>query len=60
MTFELFDEGTIQFSYSEFGGRDDYGKFYGVVLESLENTTDLNTCDFRYITYDARESLNRI
>ncbi len=58
--FELFDAGTILFEFSEFDGRDDYGRFYGIDLVSIENDSELATCDFRFITYDSRTTLDRI
>lgn len=60
LAFELFSGGTIEYVVSEFIGRDDYGRFYGIDLESDENTSELQPCDFRYITYDSRETLNSI
>lgn len=58
--FELFDGGRILFEYNEFDGRDDYGRFYGIDLISTANSSDLTSCDFRFITYDLRTTLNRI
>lgn len=60
LEFELFDEGKIIFSYSEFDGRDDYGRFYGIDLVNIENLSELASCDFRYVTYDLGTTLQRI
>ena len=60
LTFELFDEGEMVFGYSEFDGKDDYGRFYGIDLVSIENNSELATCDYRYVTYDLGTTLNRI
>jgi len=60
IVFDLFDEGSIEFDFSEFSGRDDYGRYYGIHLEIEYNSTNLLSCDYRYISYGSRESFNRI
>ena len=59
LVFGLFDGGEIIYSISEFEGRDNYGRFVGIDLDVLKNTTDQQSCNFRYISYDSRETLNR-
>jgi len=56
---DLFDGRSIVFGFREFSGRDDYGRYYGIQLENANNSTDITSCDFRYITYDFGESIIR-
>lgn len=51
VALNLPDLGSIEFEVSEFEGRDDYGRYHGVRLESLRNESVLANCDFQFVTY---------
>jgi hypothetical protein len=52
LQLDFFDAGQILFEIREFRGRDDYGRFYGIDLHTAENSASLDSCDFRFLTYD--------
>ncbi len=52
LQIDFFDAGQIIYQIEEFYGRDDYGRHYGIDLKSRQNTASIETCDFRFLSYD--------
>jgi len=51
ISIEVFDHGVIDYNFTEFSGRDDYGRFRGIDLTNTRNNTTIESCNFRYIVY---------
>lgn len=49
LTLHLFDKGNIKFEIEEFEESSSYGQFKGINLNIIQNETNLDSCNYRYV-----------
>lgn len=51
IALDLFDQGTMEFQFEEFSGRDTYGRYKGINLNIEMNDTSFSNCNYKYTNY---------